>query len=81
MSQVISKGNREYVTIKIDTNMLAEMFEDTHGEYFKVKNKKHFAIDFANELAEYIMNEGLESVIENFADSGSGSIKEMEDEE
>ena len=81
MSQVISKGNREYVTIKIDTNMLAEMFEDTHGEYFKIKNKKHFAIDIANDIAEHLMNEGLEVVVENFADSGSVSIKEIEDEE
>lgn len=81
MSQVVSKGNREYVTIKIDTNMLAEMFADTHGEYFKVKNKKQFAVDVANDIAEHLMNEGLEAVIENFADSGSGCVKEIDDEE
>lgn len=81
MSNVVSNGNRDYVTIKIDTNMLVEMFEDSNGDYLKVKNKKQFAVDIANEIAEHLMNQGLENVLDMFADSGSCSLKNIEDEE
>ena len=80
MSNVISKGNREYVTIKLDTNMLVELFEDSHGDYYKIKNKKQFAVDMANSIAESLMDEGLEVIVEMFADSGSKSIVEIEEE-
>lgn len=80
MSNVVSKGSREYVTIKFDTNMLADLFEDSHGGYYKIKNKNQFAVDMANSIAEYLMDEGLDVIIEMFADSGTKSIKETEEE-
>ncbi len=78
MSNVISSGNKEYVTIKIDTNMLIEMFEDINGDYFRVKNKERFAVDIANEIEEYLMNEVLENVIDMFAESESCSLETVE---
>lgn len=79
MSNVISSGNKEYVTIKIDTNMLIEMFEDSNGDYFRIKDKERFAVDIANELEEYLMNEVLENVIDMFADSESCSLETVEE--
>lgn len=62
-SRIVSNSSRQLVTIKIDTNTLVEMFDSAYGNDFKIKNKLGFACDISKAIAEHLMNEGLDKIM------------------
>lgn len=74
-STITSTGTRKFVTIKIETDMLADMFNDKNEPYYKVKNKLGFACAVRKAIVEHLTNEGLDTVMETIADDYEPWIK------
>lgn len=77
---VISSGSRQWVTIKLDTDMLVEQFHDMFPDT-KIKNKLGFACEFSTRLMGYILNEGINEVMGITLDSKNDGWLSFLDEE
>lgn len=80
-SAIQATGTRKYVTIKIETNTLADLFNDMWGEDVKITNKELFAKEFAKLLKETLEYETLEMVNESMMDNGDESWCKLLNEE
>ena len=79
---VISRGSTKWVTIKLDTDMLVEQFQDMFPDT-KIKNKLGFACKFSTELMRHILNEGIDRAMNTTLDSddNKGWLKFLDEEE
>ena len=68
-SAIITNATRKYVTIKIETDTLCEIFNDMYGNELKIKNKLQFANEFSKSLSEHLMNDGIGLVLDCCIDS------------